>query len=169
MTNKSPIMFAAAFCGLAIATATAPAQALTIQECSAKYEAAKKDGSLGAKKWNDFRKSDCSADAKPAATTAVTPAPAPTPKAAETKSTARQAPKETPKPAAPPITASGPAVFPSAVSTKYSSESTGKARMHTCLDQYKANKDGAGTGNGGMRWIEKGGGYYSQCNAKLKG
>ena len=34
------------------------------------------------------------------------------------------------------------------------------------LDQYKANK--ATGGNGGLKWIEKGGGYYSQCNAKLK-
>jgi hypothetical protein len=30
-----------------------------------------------------------------------------------------------------------------AVSPKYSSESAGKARMHTCLDQYRANKGGA--------------------------
>ena len=168
MTFKSQIMFAVAFCGFAIATATVPAQALTMQECSAKYEAAKKDGSLGTKKWNDFRKSDCSADAKPAATTAATPAPAPTPPPkAETKSTARETPKETPKPAAAPAAVSGSAVFPSVVSSKYSSESAGKARMHTCLDQYNANK--AGTGNGDLKWIQKGGGYYSQCNAKLKG
>jgi hypothetical protein len=57
-------------------------------------------------------------------------------------------------------------VFPSSVSSKYSSESAGKARMHTCLDQYNANK--ASSGNGGLHWIQKGGGYYSQCNTKLK-
>jgi hypothetical protein len=39
--------------------------------------------------------------------------------------------------------------------------------MHTCLDQYTANK--TTNGNGGMRWIEKGGGYYSECNRRLKG
>ncbi len=39
--------------------------------------------------------------------------------------------------------------------------------MHTCLAQYKANK--AGNGNGGLKWIEKGGGYYSECNKRLKG
>jgi hypothetical protein len=38
--------------------------------------------------------------------------------------------------------------------------------MHTCLDQYKANK--ATNSNGGMKWIQKGGGYYSKCNAALK-
>ena len=39
--------------------------------------------------------------------------------------------------------------------------------MHTCLDQYRANK--ASGGNGDLKWIEKGGGYYSQCNKRLKG
>jgi hypothetical protein len=53
------------------------------------------------------------------------------------------------------------------VNSKYSTLSAGKARMETCLDQYKANK--ASNGNGDLKWIQKGGGYYSQCNAKLKG
>ena len=57
-------------------------------------------------------------------------------------------------------------MFPSAVSAKYASESAGKARMHTCLDQYNANK--ATNGNGGLKWIQKGGGYYSQCNTRIK-
>ncbi len=39
--------------------------------------------------------------------------------------------------------------------------------MHTCLDSYNAAK-AAGT-LGGMKWIEKGGGYYSACNRQLKG
>jgi hypothetical protein len=42
----------------------------------------------------------------------------------------------------------------------------GKARMHTCLDQYKPNK--ANNANGGLKWIQKGGGYYSACNKRLK-
>ena len=58
-------------------------------------------------------------------------------------------------------------MFPNAVSPKYSSESAGKARMHTCLDQYNANK--ATNGNGNLKWIMKGGGYYSECNKQLKG
>jgi hypothetical protein len=61
-------------------------------------------------------------------------------------------------------------VFPQAISPKYASESAGKGRLHTCLDQYNANKAaGGGAGNGGMKWIEKGGGYYSACNKGLKG
>ena len=62
MTIKSYVMFAGALAGFAIATAAIPANALSMQECSAKYEAAKKDGSLGTKKWNDFRKAECAAD-----------------------------------------------------------------------------------------------------------
>ena len=162
MTIKSCLMFAAALAGFAIATATVPAQALSMQECSAKYEAAKKDGSLGSKKWNDFRKAECAADAKPAATATPAPTPPP-PKAAEAKPAAKEAPKTAAAPAAP----SGPAVYPSAIAPKYASESAGKGRMHTCVDQYNANK--ATNGKGGMKWIEKGGGYYSFCNAKLKG
>ena len=38
--------------------------------------------------------------------------------------------------------------------------------MQTCLAQYKANK--ATNGNGGLKWIQKGGGYYSECNTRLK-
>jgi hypothetical protein len=39
--------------------------------------------------------------------------------------------------------------------------------MKTCLDQYHANK--ATGGNGGLNWIQKGGGYYGACNKTLKG
>ena len=53
------------------------------------------------------------------------------------------------------------------MSPKYSNESAGKARMHTCLDQYKANQ--ATNANGGLKWTQKGGGYYSECNKRLKG
>ena len=58
-------------------------------------------------------------------------------------------------------------MFPDAVSSKYSGEAAGKARMHTCLDQYNANI--ANNANGGMKWTEKGGGYYSECNKHIKG
>jgi hypothetical protein len=58
------------------------------------------------------------------------------------------------------------AVFPSAVSSKYAKQSAGRARVHTCLAQYNANK--ATNANGGLKWIMKGGGYYSECNKRLK-
>ena len=165
MTIQAKLLCTFAVAGFAAFVATAPAQALTAQECSAKYQAAKTAGTLNGQKWNDFRKAQCAADAAAApaaAPAAAAPAAAPAaPKAAEAK------PKKEAAPAAAPATPAGPAVFPSAVDPKYAKETAGKARMHTCVDQYNANK--AGNGNGGMKWIEKGGGYYSECNKKLKG
>jgi uncharacterized membrane protein len=148
---------------ISIAGATASAQALTMKECSAKYKAAQAAGTAKGMKWNDFRKAECGSDATatPAGTTA--PAPVTPPKAAK-KEASPSAPPSAP-PAAP--VATGNAIFPNAVSPKYSGETAGKARMHTCLDQYNANK--ANNGNGGLKWIEKGGGYYSECNKRLKG
>jgi hypothetical protein len=144
---------ACAVSALVMLAAAMPAHALTAQECSAKYQAAKTAGTLGGQKWNDFRKAECGADA------AATPAAAPAaPKAAAAK------------PAAAPATAPAPmgnAIFPNAVDPKYSKETAGKARMHTCVDQYNANK--ASNANGGLKWIQKGGGYYSECTKKLKG
>jgi hypothetical protein len=165
MTIQSKLLCAVALSGFAALVASAPAQALTSQECSAKYQAAKKDGSLGTTKWNDFRKAQCGADATPAAapTAAAPAAPAAPaePKAAAKKEAA--APAAAPAPTLP----TGPAIFPNAVDAKYAKETAGKARLHTCVDQYNANK--TTNGNGGMKWIEKGGGYYSECNKKLKG
>jgi len=61
----------------------------------------------------------------------------------------------------------GEAVFPKAINPAYANEKPGAARRKTCGDQYKANK--ATNSNGGMQWIQKGGGYYSECNKYLKG
>lgn len=132
------------------------AQALTMQECSAKYKSAKEAGTLNGQKWNDFRKAECGAEAE--AAPAAPPPAAPPP--------AKPAAKPAAAPAAAPA-AVGNAVFPSAVSPKYASEKAGKARELTCLDQYRANKETGG--NGGLKWIQKGGGYYSECNKRLKG
>jgi hypothetical protein len=144
-------------CGTEAAAAPAPATAplptptahgLSMHECSAKYQAAKTAGTLNGMKWNEFRKSQCGAEAtaEPAPATAAAPAPA-------TRSAA-------------PV-AIGNAVFPSAIDPKYSNESAGKARRETCLEQYNANK--ANNANGGLKWIQRGGGYYSECNRRLKG
>ena len=138
----------------AAAPAPAPAptaHALSMHECSAKYQAAKTAGTLNGMKWNEFRKAQCGAEAmaSPAPSQAAAPAPLPSP----TRSAA-------------PVTI-GNAVFPSAIDPKYSNESAGKARRETCLEQYNANK--ANNANGGLKWIQRGGGYYSECNRRLKG
>ena len=113
--------------------------ALSAKECSAKYQAAKSAGTLNGLSWNEFRKKECAAGAAAATTPAAKPSTR---------------------------TVKG-AVFPKGVDPKYSKESAGRARMHTCLDQYRANK--ARNANGGLKWIQKGGGYYSLCNKALKG
>jgi len=154
MTIQTRLLCAIAASGVAALLASAPAQALTAQECSAKYQAAKKDGSLGTMKWNDFRKAQCGADATSAAATPAAPAE---PKQA----------KKDGEPAAASTLPAGPAIYPNAVDPKYAKETPGKARLHTCVDQYNANK--ANNGNGGLKWIQKGGGYYSECTKKLKG
>jgi hypothetical protein len=152
MTIQAKLLYAVAVSAFAAFAATSSAQALTAQECSAKYQAAKTAGTLAGKKWNDFRKAECGSDATAAPAAAAPAAPA--------------AKKEAATPAAPAVPA-GPAVYPSAVDPKYSKETAGKARMHTCVDQYNANK--TANANGGLKWIQKGGGYYSECTKKLKG
>jgi hypothetical protein len=129
---------------LALAWAS-PTHALTIQECSAKYKASQAAGTLKGMSWNQFRKAECGANAAAA------------PAAPASATTVGRAPAANEP--------SGNVVFPSAVSGKYASESAGKARMHTCLDQYNANK--TRNGNGSLKWIQKGGGYYSECNRRL--
>jgi hypothetical protein len=159
--NKWTLSVAFGAAGLALcAVSLTPAQALTSKECSAKYKEAKSAGSLNGMKYKDFRKAQCGAEAAAAPVAQPASAPAATPMKASSRKASRAAKN------AEPLTPSN-AVFPRAVSPKYSSESAGKAREHTCLDQYHANKDT--NGNGGLKWIQKGGGYYSECNKRLKG
>jgi hypothetical protein len=99
------------------------------------------------------------------------PAPAPPPVAAApavTPSPLNPLKKPATKPMAPAAAAApSTAVFPTAIAPAYANEKPGKARMKTCDDQYKANK--ATNANGGLKWIQKGGGYWSECNKRLKG
>jgi len=211
MAGTAIIMSAAAF------AFSSPANALTMKECSAKYQSAKDAGTLGDMKWNDFRKAQCGDDADAAAAPAAPAAPAPAAPAKKTaKSAAAPAADDSAKgltmkqcsakyqaakdagtdngakwndfrkaecgagadpvalstdgnsePAAPTVAAPRGMQFPTAVSAKFSNESAGKARMHTCLEQYHVLKDANALG--GLKWVQKGGGYYSLCNARLKG
>ena len=132
------------------AAAPAEGKGLTMAECSTKYQAAKTANTLKGQKWNDFRKAECGAAASDDDSV---PAPS---EANYTK-----------EPAKPTTAAPKGVTFPSAISPKYASETPGKGRMHTCLDQYYVLKDANALG--GLKWIQKGGGFYSLCNAKLKG
>ncbi|GLK66627.1 hypothetical protein [Hansschlegelia plantiphila] len=153
----------------ALATALAcasPASALTMKECGAKYQSAKQANTLNGQKWADFRKAQCGDDD---ASTAEAAAAVPDEVPGKTSDPAKSATKTSTEKGAPAVKATAPSgkvAFPSEISAKYASESPGRARLHTCVDQYRANKDSGG--NGDLKWIQKGGGYYSQCNAKLK-
>ncbi len=152
----------AAVAVIAGCTFAGSAQAESVRkECSTKYQAAKTANSLNGQTWNQFYK-QCAAEAK-AGTEPATSEPAAAPAAAPAQRAATAPMQRN----AAPAEAAGAATFPTAVSPTYSKETAGKARMHTCLDQYKANK--AANGNGGLKWIMKGGGYYSECNKRLKG
>ena len=110
-----------------------------MQQCSAKYKAEQGSGGLNGMTWRQYRKSNCGQGAFPLATA---------PRAAS-------------------AALNSGAIFPQVISSKYKTLSVGKARLLTCLDQYRANK--SANANGGLRWIVKGGGYYSECNKQLKG
>lgn len=147
MINRAAILTSLALfaSAAALGLTAGSASALTLKECSAKYKLAQKDGSLKGMKWNDFRKAQCGADAT-------------------AEPDVSEATNEEPEKATMP--APSGVKFPTAISSKYANEKPGKARMHTCVDAYHQNKD-ANTLNG-LKWIQKGGGFYSLCNAKLK-
>lgn len=144
------LIFAAAGALLAALAFSSPANALTMKECSTKYQAAKADGSAKDMKWNDYRAKFCGADAA----------------AADKADEADVASTSEKEPAKPTAKAPKGVTFPKGVDKKYANETGGKARLHTCVDAYHANKD-AGTLND-LKWIQKGGGYWSLCAAKLK-
>ncbi|MGO9392123.1 hypothetical protein [Rhodoblastus sp.] len=154
MSYRSALMLVGAVALIGLGSA-ARAEESAMKQCADKWQAAKTAGTTGGLSYLQFS-SKCRADMKAAPAAAAPAAPA-APVAA--------APAKPAKPAAPAYT--GPAVFPTAVSPTYSNEKPGKARMKTCVDQYNANK--ATGANGGLKWIQKGGGYYSECNKKLKG
>ncbi|HYP57201.1 MAG TPA: hypothetical protein VEQ35_02830 [Beijerinckia sp.] len=157
---RSAIVLATLSAGFCAALSPAEAQSVR-QQCSAKYQAAKAAGTLNGLAWPQFY-SQCTAELKGTAAPAA-PATAPAPATAVNPLKPATA---APAPAAP-AAVPGNAVFPTAISPSHSNEKPGAARQKTCLDQYNANK--ATNANGGLKWIQKGGGYYSECNKRLKG
>ena len=97
----------------------------------------------------------------------VAEAPSPSPAVEAPAAPVAEAPAPPPAVEAPAAAAPSTAVFPSAISPTYANEKPYKARLKTCFDQYKANK--AINANGGLKWIQKGGGYWSECNKHLQG
>jgi hypothetical protein len=145
---KLAVLAATAF----IAWSVAPASALTMKECGETYRTAKEGGTLNGMDWTAFRKEKCATSAADSVSE-------------DTVKTEPQTKTETSASVAPTVAPAG-VTFPTTLAAEFKTEKPAKARMKTCLQGYHGNKD-AGTLNG-LRWIQKGGGYYSLCNAKLK-
>ena len=158
MTVVTRTGLAALLLGCATALSLPSAHAMTVKECHEKFKEAKTANTLKGQSFKEFKASSCDAAAAPAVTAPKEPAPAATPSAEAAKPA---------KTAAATVAEASNATLPSAVAPQYAKLSPGKARMKTCLDQYNANK--ASNANAGLKWIEKGGGYYSVCNKRLKG
>ncbi|MFT8473358.1 hypothetical protein [Acetobacter persici] len=161
MTSSARFALAALALSCATALSAPAAHALSAKECHASFAAARTAGTLDGQSYKQFKAAKCDAAATPAAAAPAETAKDAAPAAPATAPAAASATA----PAAAAATTAG-VVFPSAVSPQYAKLSAGKARMKTCLDQYNTNK--TGTGNGNLKWIQKGGGYYSQCNTRLK-
>jgi hypothetical protein len=159
-------IIAAAFAVAGFSSAQAQTESVT-KQCGDKWAAAKAAGTTGGLTWPKFL-GQCRTQMAATPASATTPDTAAAPAAPAPTTASAPAPRTTRKTAAKPAPTApaSDAVFPTAVSTKYSTLSAGKARMQTCLDQYNANK--TTNANGGLKWIQKGGGYYSQCNTHLK-
>lgn len=114
---------------------------LSFKECGAKYRAAKADGSLGDRKWLNYRHSECGI------TAATFRQPPVRSEASRTEAMSRL-------------------TFPVALAAEFNGQKPWEARMRTCLKSYREAKK-AGTLYG-VKWVEKGGGYYSLCSAKLR-
>jgi hypothetical protein len=163
-----------------------PASALTMKQCSEKYKAAHDAGGVGSMSWNEFRAAECGTGASMAIKkTKAAPASetAGTGTTMQECSTRYQAAKSAGtlgamtwnefRSAGCPTTVakrSGSmkptmgSIFPVSIDKKYTKFKAGKARMLTCRDQYRANKEAGVTE---PKWTEEGGGYYSECNKRL--
>lgn len=180
LTGATALALGALMLSPALAQQAKPDQQAIMKECGERWQSAKAANKTGDQTWPQFL-SQCRADiskraaapaaapAKPVPAQAQKPAPAVKPAPAQAQAPAKPAPAPAkPAAAAAGTAAAGAFIFPSAIDAKYSTEKPGQQRMKTCLDQYNANK-ASGKGNGGKNWIEKGGGYYSECNKRLGG
>ena len=147
----------------AAALATMPLAALSMRECSAAYKDAQRSGTLGGMSWQAFRKARCGAGT-------ATQAPTGPKTGAQTGATTGSPSAAGPQPGLAPggsaYLPGGRAVFPTAIAPRYSDETRARARRQTCLDQYRLNKPS--NANGGLKWVQNGGGYYSECSRRLK-
>lgn len=150
MRSLRQLLIPAVFCA-AFLPAAASAQDGVMKACGEKWQAAKAAGTAKGTTWTKFL-AECRAGSP------AVPAPA-AQEASAPAASAAQAPARKEAGKAP--------VFPDAVSPKFADQRPSRARQKTCSEQFQANK--ANGGNAGLRWLERGGGYWSLCNKRLKG
>ena len=95
MLIRSATVWAGTLVAAMLTAHVSAAHALTMTECSVKYKAAQKAGTLNGMKWNDFRKAECGANAAAAPTNVPAAGTAPT--ATPPATTAVTRPAATPK------------------------------------------------------------------------
>lgn len=161
------IAIAAGAAGLAWAiglAGTTSANALTMQECSAKYQDAKKAGTLGTQTWNQFRAANCGTTAAPAAAPApAAPAPAPVTPAAAPPAPAPVAPAPAPvAPAAPAPATTTATPAPTNVNIAGPGREAATARERQCGAEWRANTEALKAQYGS--WPK----YWSACNKRIK-
>jgi hypothetical protein len=137
---KTALLIASGIFAVSFAAASQPALALTMKECSAKYQAAKTAGTLNGMKWNDFRKSQCGDEA------AATAPAAPPPPAAEKK--AEPAPAAAPAGEKKPVSPGRQAML---------------NRMHACSAEWKTMK-AENKRPAGMKWPQ----FWHECDERMK-
>lgn len=175
------VMIAAGLC--LAAEKNALAQDLAMKVCGDKWQAAKAAGTTGGTTWPKFLTECRSAGVKaepdkivpaaqvgppvvPAAQAAnvsegpvLTDARVPVRPTATRRRSAEASKADAPQPR-------GKIVFPTSVPVKFAELRPGAGRQKACSEQYQANK--SADANGGLRWREKGGGYWRLCNRQLK-
>ncbi|MCX2562549.1 hypothetical protein [Acetobacter thailandicus] len=167
MISPSRITIAALALSCAATFSAPAAHALSARECHQNFSDARKAGTAAGQSYKEFKAAHCDASAAEKTAPAT---PAAETSAAQTAAPADKAEKTTEKKekhSAVTAATDSSAVFPTAIAPQYAKLPAGKARMKTCVDQYNANK--ADGHNGSLKWIQKGGGYYSLCNNRLKG
>jgi hypothetical protein len=136
---KSRLLIASGVFLAALAGASMPAQAKTMKECAAEWDAMKAAKQTNGMKYRDFSKQCMSGEPAPAAETKAPPPPPPPPKTMTTTTT---------PPPAKPMSPGRAAMI---------------ARERACGAEWKADK-AAGKITVGMKWPQ----YWSACDKRKK-
>ncbi len=161
---------AALIVGFALAS-PASAEETIKKQCSEKYQAAKKANTLNGQKWNEFYK-QCDAELKGAPPSAprLRPAPAPAPgsgTSAGLPKSRRKKKRSKRNPAPRPCRRVRSSIRTRSIRNTASLSAQLRAASRPATINIRPIKPT--NSNGGLKWIEKGGGYYSLCNKHLKG